>query len=105
MNMMVTAKAKRLRGTVLMLLRTNHDGQATRFDATALWSALVRGLNFDASQNEVMTILQDLCGRGYITYRDSKDKKTGEVRIFQIELCPKGRDLLEETIVDPAVEI
>ena len=105
MSMMAAAKMKRLRGAILQLLCTNHDAQSSRFDATALWSALVRGLNFDASRNEVKTILQDLCGRGYCTCVERKDKNTGEVWISQIELTPKGRDLLEETITDPAVEL
>lgn len=100
-----TAKAKRLRGAILELLRTNHDGQAARFDSTALWSALVRGLCFDASRNEVKTTLQDLRGRGYVNFAERKNLDTGDVSMWQIELTPRGRDLLEETINDAAVEI
>ena len=100
-----TAKAKRLRGAILELLRTNHDGQQSRFDSSALWSALVRGLGFDAGRHEVKTVLQDLCARGYVTYREKRDKETNEVSIWQIELTPRGRDILEETIEDPAVEL
>jgi hypothetical protein len=105
MSHAAAAKAKRLRGAMLQLLRTNHDGQATRFDGTALWSALVRGLGFDAGRNEVKTMLQDLCQRGYVTCKEHKDRDTGEVRFTQIALTPRGRDLLEETIEDPAVEL
>lgn len=100
-----SAKMKHLRGTVLKLLRTNHDQQSSRFDSTALWSALVRGLGFDVSKNEVKTVLQDLQGRGYVRFQQKKDWSIGEVYITQIELCPKGRDLLEATIDDPAVEV
>jgi hypothetical protein len=90
---------------ILELLQTNHDQQRTRFDSSMLWSALVRGLGFDASENDVMTVLQDLCGRGYVKYTELKNLKKGEYRIVQIELTPKGRDLLEGTIEDPAVEV
>jgi len=105
MSYTATAKAKRLRGAILGLLRTNHDEQASRFDSTALWSALIRGLGFDASRNEVKTTLQDLRGRSYISYVEKKDLNTGEVSMWQIELLPKGRDLLEGTVDDPAVEV
>ncbi len=105
MSFTAVAKRKRLRGAVLKLLCTNHDEQQSRLDSTALWSALVRGLGFDVSQDETVTCLQDLEGRGYIRFVQKKDKKNGDVRISMIELCPKGRDLLEETIEDPAVEL
>ena len=88
-----------------MLLCTNHDQQKSRFDGVALWSALVRGLSFDVSQNELFTILQDLKDRGYVRFEQPKNKKTGEVAIMQIELCARGRDLLEGTIEDRAVEL
>jgi hypothetical protein len=104
-NVLNTAKTKHLRGTVLLLLRTNHDDQKSRFDSTALWSALVRGLSFDVSRNELKTVLQDLKGRGYIDFKQQKDLDSGTVYIVQIELCPRGRDLLEGTIEDAAVEI
>ena len=105
MNYGNAARMKRLRGAVIKLLCTNHDAQHARFDATALWSALVRGLGFDVSKNEVKTVLQDLDGRGYAKFTAKRDLDTGEIYIMQIELCPKGRDLVEGTIEDPAVEL
>ncbi len=99
------AKSKRMRGMILELLQTNHDQQRSRFDSSMLWSALVRGLGFDASENDVMTVLQDLNGRSYIRYTEIKNPRQGVYRIVQIELMPKGRDLLEGTISDPAVEV
>lgn len=99
------AKSKRMRGMILQLLQTNHEQQRSRFDSSMLWSALVRGLGFDASENDVITVLQDLCDRGYIKYVEQRNRRLGEYRIVQIELCPKGRDLLEGTIEDPAVEV
>jgi hypothetical protein len=105
MSFTLVAKRKRLRGVILELLQTNHDKQESRFTSTALWSAAVRGLGFDVSRNEVVTMLQDLKGRGYVDFTLKKNEDTGEIRIFNIELCPKGRDLLEGTIEDPAVEL
>ena len=99
------AKAKRMRGMILELLQTNHDQQGSRFDSSMLWHALVCGLGFDASENDVLTTLQDLHDRGYVDYREIRNLKKGEYRIVQIELKPKGRDLLEETITDAAVEL
>lgn len=105
MSFLNTAKTKHLRGTVLGLLRTNHDEQSSRLDSSALWSALVRGLCFEVSRNELKTVLQDLKGRGYVDFKQQKDHERGIIYIVQIELCPRGRDLLEGTIEDPAVEI
>lgn len=99
------AKSKRMRGMILQLLQTNHEQQRSRFDSSMLWSALVRGLGFDASENDVITVLQDLCDRGYIKYVEQRNRRLGEYRIVMIELCPKGRDLLEGTTEDPAVEV
>jgi hypothetical protein len=105
MSYSAVAKSKRLRGVVLEMLQTNHDKQQSRYDSSMLWSALVRGLGFDASENDVITILQDLKGRGYIQYDEIRNQRLGIYYIVRIELCPKGRDLLEGTITDPAVEI
>jgi hypothetical protein len=105
MSYSAVAKSKRLRGMVLELLQTNHDQQQSRFDSSMLWSALVRGLGFDASENDVITVLQDLEGRGYVRYEEIRNQRLGIYRIVKIELCPKGRDLLEGTITDPAVEV
>lgn len=104
MNFSAVAKSKRLRGIVLGLLQTNHDRQQSRFDSSMLWSNLVR-IGFDVSENDVITLLQDLQARGYIKYEEIKDQRMGLYYIVRIELCPKGRDLLEGTITDPAVEI
>jgi hypothetical protein len=99
------AKSRRLRGVILELLQTNHDQQKSRLDSSAVWSGLVRGLGFDVSENEVITVLQDLEGRGYLRYEEIKNQRLGLYYIVRIELTPKGRDLLEGTITDPAVEI
>jgi len=105
MSFTLIAKRKRLRGVILELLCLNHDKQESRFTSSALWSAAVRGLGFEASKNDVVTMLQDLKARGYVEYVLRKNDQDGEIRIYNIELCPKGRDLLEGTTEDPAVEL
>ena len=98
-------RAQRTRGTILEFLRTNHDRQQPEFNATLLWSSLTRGLGFPVSRNSLRTLLQDLCARGYITYAEGREDDDGIRPINHIKLTPKGRDVLEGTIVDPAVEV
>lgn len=100
-------KTKRLRGQILELLRARHDSRQSRMDSSELWSALVRGLAFDVSKDEVTTICEDLESRGYLKFELNQrlyDQK-GERLYMRLELCPRGRDVLERTIADPAVEI
>jgi hypothetical protein len=96
---------KRLRGRILLLLCTNHDDQESRLDSSALWSVLFNRMRFDVSRDQVLTCLQDLKGRGYIDFIQQRDYDKGKTYIVMIELCPKGRDLLEGTIEDAAVEL
>jgi hypothetical protein len=98
----MSAKNMRLRKLTLDILQANHDQQATRHDSSMLWSAVVR-MGFDASRNDVMTILQDLCDRGYVRYVEMRNNRTGEIWLVKIELTSRGRDLQEGTIHDPAV--
>ncbi len=100
-----TARAKELRGNILDLLRTTHDGQHSHLTSSTVWNALVRGLGYDVTKNEVTTMLQDLGGRGYVTFQRHKNEIDGNVRLLELEITPKGRDLLEGTIKDPAVEL
>ena len=102
-----TEKTKRLRGQILELLRARHDSRQSRMDSTELWSALVRGLAFDVSKDEVTTMCEDLESRGYIRFELNQRlyDQRGERLYMRIELCPKGRDVLEGTLPDPAVEI
>ena len=99
-------KMKRLRGQILEMLATNHDKRQSRLDSSLVWSMLVR-LGFDVSKDEVTTLCEDLQSRGYIKYVLNKKlfERTGDRLYMQMELCPSGRDLLEETISDPAVEV
>jgi hypothetical protein len=97
-------KTTRLRGAILGLLYTRHNEQKSHLDSVALWSTL-NGLRFDVGQNEVVTILQDLKGRGYVNFEQEKNKYTNRVYCTLIELTPRGRDVVDELIVDPAVTV
>ncbi len=99
-------KARRMRGQILEMLATNHDKRQSRLDSSLVWSILVRS-GFDVSKDEVTTLCEDLEARGYIKYQLNKRlyEKTGDRLYMQMELCPKGRDLLEATFDDPAVEV
>jgi hypothetical protein len=90
---------KRLRGVTLTLVYSRHREQQSRMDHVMLW-AMLRKLQHDVGLNDVVTVLQDLKDRGMVTFEQTKDKKTNEVRISLLQITPLGRDLVEETI-DP----
>lgn len=95
---------KRLRGEILELVDEGHRRQESRLNDLVLWGVLQR-MHYDVSQNDVLTVLQDLKERGYINCFEEKDRRTGSVRISQIQITPSGRDVLEGTKVDYAVHI
>ena len=97
-------KMRRLRGTILLLLRDRHDEQQSHADSVMLWSNLNK-LSLECGQNEVMTTLQDLKGRGYVNFVQDRNKFTNRVYAVRIEITPKGRDLVDELLVDPAVVV
>lgn len=102
MNILDTARMKRLRGAVLTMVYTGHREQRSRLDDVALWG-LLQDLRFDVSQNDVLTVLQDLQERKYLTFETKKNRITGRVGIFLIQITPPGRDLVEGTEADVAV--
>ena len=95
---------KRLRGQILELLDENHSQQRSRFTDVVLWGVLQR-LKYDVSQNEVLTLLEDLHDRGYVKYSSVKNAQSGVRRLSQIEITPDGRDVLEGTRQDDAVHV
>jgi hypothetical protein len=97
------AQIKRLRGAIVEVLYARHQAQQSRVDHVALWRIL-RELGFDIGEFDLLTALQDMRERSYVTYQDSKNRLTNRVQVWQIQLTPKGRDLREETIQDPAVQ-
>lgn len=90
-------QVRRLRGAVLELVYARHSEQQSRMDHVALWSML-RELQHDAGENDVLTVLQDLKDRGYLTFSEKKNRLTNRTEISLIQITPKGRDLVEEVV-------
>jgi hypothetical protein len=95
---------KRLRGEILEIVDEGHRRQEQRLNHLVLWGVLQR-MQYDVSQNDVITVLQDLKDRGYLSLFQDKNPRTGIVRISQIQITPAGRDVLEGTKVDYAVHV
>jgi DNA-binding PadR family transcriptional regulator len=99
-------RTRRLKGAILELVCENHDQQGARYELISLWGVMER-LRYDVGRNEVATALQDLKDRGYLTFVQSKDDDTKRVNIDQIQITPKGRDLVNriEGVEDKAVQL
>jgi|SRR5947209_13087257 len=99
MSVAIAEARRRLRGEILELVCEGHDNQRSRFTDAILWGVLQR-LKYDCSQNEVVTLLQDLKSRGCLEFHQEKRGRSNEVRITLIQITPKGRDLVEGNIPD-----
>jgi len=95
---------RRLRGVVLKLVYENHEAQQHRLDDVTLTGVLER-LQFDVYVNLVREILQDLEERGFVSFDSEKNRTTGAHAIRKIKITPDGRDIIEKTTTDPAVEV
>jgi transcription initiation factor IIE alpha subunit len=95
---------RRLRGVVLKLIYENHEAQKHRLDDVTLTGVLER-LQFDVYVNLVREILQDLRERGLISYDGQRDRMSGSHAIRKIQITPGGRDIIEKTSSNPAVEV
>jgi transcription initiation factor IIE alpha subunit len=95
---------RRLRGEVLKLVYENHEAQRTRLDDVTLTGVLER-LGFDVFVNLVREILQDLGERELVKFEEEKNRVTGKISIRKIQILPKGRDVIEKTISDLAVDV
>ena len=95
---------RRLRAEILKLIYENHESQRIRLDDLTLFSVMER-LQFDAHLNLVRELLQDLRERGFVKFAEDKNRTTGEVALRQIQILPRGCDILEKTISDPAVDV
>lgn len=93
---------RQLRGLLLRLLYLNHSRQDKRANSTLLAAVLQRE-GYDFSDDQVLTMLQDLRDRDYLRFQHIK-KASGRVYLFNIELTSKGRDLMDGISADPAVQ-
>jgi hypothetical protein len=95
---------KRWRGVILELIYDGHIKQESRLDDLTLWG-LMRDLSHDIGQNEVRTLLQQLCEMKYCRFRLGKNDATNEVRISEIEITRGGILLVEKEGTDPLVRV
>jgi hypothetical protein len=95
-------RTRRLRGAILELVCENHDLQGSRYRLITLWGVMER-LRYDVGRNEVATLLQDLKDRGYLGLKQTKDEDTNRIDIEEIQITPKGRDLVSRLEEDKAV--
>lgn len=103
--MSATAQIKRrLRGMILRLVYENHEKQNHRLDDVTLTGVLER-LQFDVYVNLVREVLQDLEERKLINFEQQRDRYTGKTAIRKIQILPAGRDVIEGTTSDPAVDV
>src|SRR4051812_39138493 len=101
---MTPEHTKRLRGAILEVLNDNHRAQKARLDLSVIWAVLQKLGHNDLFKNDLVTVLQDLEDRGYVTFDLVREPWSGEIRVSKIEITPKGRDILEGTIQDKAVQ-
>jgi hypothetical protein len=94
---------KRFRGEVLRMLAVRHGQQQSRMDDVALCHAL-RSLAWEVDINDVVTILQEMKQREWVTFRFIKSIYNRRTEISQIEIMPAGQDLMDQTTTNPAVE-
>ena len=97
-------RQERLRGGILELIFERHHNQQTRFSDVTLWSMLLR-VGFSLGQDEVVTVLQDLCDREYVRFEEDKNRRTGRTSLAMIQITPKGRDLIERRRTDEAISL
>ncbi len=97
------SQSKRVRGAIVDMLYVRHQMQQSRVDHVQLWHML-RDIGHDIGENDAITQVQDLGDRGYLTFTSTRNRFTNRTSITLIQLTARGRDLKEETIVDPAVQ-
>lgn len=103
MDILQAENIKVLRATVLGLVYDNHTRQQSRLTMVGLGGALDR-LHFDCPLNHLATVLQDLKERGCLDFESTKDRYTGRISIGKIRILPYGRDLVEGTKKDEAIQ-
>jgi len=82
-----------MRGTVLKLTYQKHERQEHRFRDETLLIALDQ-LSFNVHLDLVRELIQDLGDRDYLKFNSTRNRKTGEMVISEIQLTPDGRDLV-----------
>lgn len=97
-------RTARLAGRILCEVYENQKRQDSRYSHLHLHDFL-EALHISVSENELITLLQDLKERGYLDFHQHKDRKTHEVFIREIQITPAGRDVALRRKTDDAVRI
>lgn len=97
-------RTARLRGEILKVVYQNQKQQGTRFDHLHLLD-FFNELHYELSENELLTLLQDLGERGYMTFEQETNRRTGEVSFRKLQITPLGRDIILGFKTDGAVRI
>src|SRR5438552_18897279 len=106
MDILQADNVRQLRAAILQFIYDNHFAQRSRLRLVQLHGALSR-MFFDVSEDELVTVMQDLQERRYLTFKRDEElyRKKRENRIGDIEISPAGRDLVEQTCADAAVAV
>jgi hypothetical protein len=95
---------KRWRGVILELVYDGHIKQESRLDDLTLWG-LMRDLSHDVGQNDVRTLLQQLCEMKYLRFKLERNDVTNEARMSEIEVTRAGIALVEKEEKDSLVRV
>lgn len=104
MSGQAAAFKKRWRGVILELVYDGHTKQESRLDDLTLWG-LMRDLSHDVGQNDVITLLQQLCEMKYLRFKLIRNDATNDVRITEIEITRNGIALVEKEETDKLVRV
>ena len=96
-------KKRRFRGEVLMVLSNRHGAQKSHLDDVQLYRALQIVGVLDAELKDVVTICQEMQGRGWVKFEQIRDPLTLRMQLLRIEICPEGQDLVDQTTTNNAV--
>ena len=104
MSILQADNVRNLRGAILQIIYDNHFQRRSRLRLVNLHGALER-LFFGVSEDELVTVLEDMKERGVLTYSQDEQRwrKSREVVIGEIQITPLGRDLVEKTQTIAAV--
>jgi hypothetical protein len=95
---------RRMRGQILRLLYEGHEKQRHRMDDVTLTGVLER-LHFDVWTDLVRELLQDMRERELVTFTEDRNRKTGVTAIREIQIRPRGSDVIEGSASDLAVDV
>jgi hypothetical protein len=104
MNILERDNIRVLRAEILKAIHENHRQRRPRLRLIVLQGHLDR-LYFDVGEDDLITVLEDMQERGYLSFeRDPEAWKQRKVLPMGMQITPRGRDLVEGTNTDPAVQ-